>query len=180
MEAAFDAGRVTSDGGLALLRELTQRSGVFRQFAACFTDTRDPSLIEHTVEELLTQRVLGIICGYEDLNDHERLRDDALLPRWSAGQRGAELGMEAAPLLRHVEDMAGRVRLASQFAVHECVAGYPDADCRAIGRLDHAGPSATGTAPAQWSTYRAVSSRGGGATRLHEPSQPAHSSALRC
>lgn len=79
MEAAFDGGRVTSDGGLALLRELTMRSGVIRQFAACFTDHRDPDRIEHTVEELLGQRVLGIICGYEDLNDHERLRDDALL-----------------------------------------------------------------------------------------------------
>ncbi len=79
MEAAFDGGRVTSDGGLALLRELTMRSGVIRQFAACFTDHRDPDRIEHTVEELLAQRVLGIICGYEDLNDHERLRDDALL-----------------------------------------------------------------------------------------------------
>jgi hypothetical protein len=79
VEAAFDGGRVTSDGGLALLRELTMRSGVIRQFAACFTDHRDPGRIEHTVEELLAQRVLGIICGYEDLNDHERLRDDALL-----------------------------------------------------------------------------------------------------
>jgi len=79
VEAAFDGGRVTSDGGLALLRELTMRSGVIRQFAACFTDHRDPDRIEHTVEELLAQRVLGIICGYEDLNDHERLRDDALL-----------------------------------------------------------------------------------------------------
>ena len=79
VEGAFDAGRVSSDGGLVMLRELTGRSGVFRQFAACFTDNRDPSRIEHTVEELLAQRVLGIICGYEDLNDHERLRDDALL-----------------------------------------------------------------------------------------------------
>lgn len=79
MEGAFDAGRVTSDGGLALLRELTERTGVLRRFAACFTDHRDPARIEHTVEELVAQRVLGIICGYEDLNDHERLRDDALL-----------------------------------------------------------------------------------------------------
>ena len=79
MEGAFDGGRVTSDGGLALLRELTGRTGVLRQFAACFTDHRDPSRIEHTVEELLGQRVLGIICGYEDLNDHEQLRADALL-----------------------------------------------------------------------------------------------------
>lgn len=79
MEAAFDAGRVTSDGGLLLLRELVKRTGLLRQFAGCFTDNRDPGRIEHSVEELLTQRVLGIICGYEDLNDHDRLRDDSLL-----------------------------------------------------------------------------------------------------
>ena len=79
MEAAFDAGRVTSDGGLLLLRELLERTGLVRQLAACFEDHRDPGRVEHSVEQLLTQRVLGIICGYEDLNDHERLRDDALL-----------------------------------------------------------------------------------------------------
>lgn len=79
MEAAFDAGRVTSDGGLLLLRELVDHTGLLRQFAACFTDHRDPSRIEHSVEELLTQRVLGLACGYEDLNDHDRLRDDAML-----------------------------------------------------------------------------------------------------
>ena len=79
MGAAFDAGRVTSDGGLLLLRELVKRTGLLRQFAGCFTDNRDPGRIEHSVEELLTQRVLGIICGYEDLNDHDRLRDDSLL-----------------------------------------------------------------------------------------------------
>lgn len=79
MEAAFDAGRVSSDGGLLLLRELTKSSGVFRRLAACFRDHRDPSRIEHTVEELLAQRVLGLVCGYEDLNDHDTLRDDSLL-----------------------------------------------------------------------------------------------------
>ena len=79
VEAAFDAGRVTSDGGLLLVRELTIRSGIFRRFAACFNDHRDPARIEHSVVDLLAQRVLGIICGYEDLNDHDSLRDDPLL-----------------------------------------------------------------------------------------------------
>lgn len=79
VEAAFDAGRVSSDGGLLLLRELAKSSGVFRRFAACFRDHRDPNRIEHTVEELLAQRVLSLLCGYEDLNDHDTLRDDALL-----------------------------------------------------------------------------------------------------
>ncbi len=78
--ADFSAGRLSSDaGGVLLLREVAERSGLLRRFAACFTDHRDPALIEHTVAELVTQRVLALACGYEDLNDHDVLRDDALL-----------------------------------------------------------------------------------------------------
>ncbi len=55
------------------------RTGILRRFAACFADHRDPELIEHTVEELLTQRVFALALGYEDLNDHDHLRHDPLL-----------------------------------------------------------------------------------------------------
>jgi hypothetical protein len=75
----FDAGRMSSDGGLLLLREVAERTGVLKRFARCFDDHRRQDLIEHTVEELVAQRVFGIICGYEDLTDHDTLRDDALL-----------------------------------------------------------------------------------------------------
>src|SRR5258708_12787870 len=51
---------------------------MFRRLAACFTDHRDPRRIEHTVEEMVSQRVLGLACGYEDLNDHDSLRDDVV------------------------------------------------------------------------------------------------------
>jgi hypothetical protein len=78
--ADFSAGRLSSEaGGLLLLREVAERSGLLREFAACFTDHRDPRLVEHTVAELVSQRVLALACGYEDLNDHEVLRDDAVL-----------------------------------------------------------------------------------------------------
>jgi hypothetical protein len=77
--ARFDGGRLTSDAGVLLLREVAERTGLLRQFAACFTDHRAPALIEHTVEELVSQRVMALACGYEDLNDHDVLRDDALL-----------------------------------------------------------------------------------------------------
>jgi len=70
---------VTSDGGVLLLREVADVMDLWRRLAACFADLRNPLLIEHTVEQLLAQRVLGIACGYEDLNDHDTLRDDALL-----------------------------------------------------------------------------------------------------
>jgi Transposase DDE domain group 1 len=77
--ADFDGGRITSDGGgILLLRELAERTGYLERFAACFIDHRAEHLIEHTVGELISQRVLGIALGYEDLNDHDTLRDDAL------------------------------------------------------------------------------------------------------
>jgi hypothetical protein len=79
VEAAFDAGRTSTDGGLLLLREVEQRRRILRRFAGCFVDHREPKRIQHTVEELVAQRVYALCCGYEDLNDHEALRDDLLL-----------------------------------------------------------------------------------------------------
>lgn len=75
----FDGGKITSDAGALLLRETERVSGVLGRFAACFTDHRDPDLIEHTVSELVAQRVYGLCLGYEDLNDHDALRHDPLL-----------------------------------------------------------------------------------------------------
>jgi hypothetical protein len=77
--AAFDGGRITSDAGGLLLREVEQRFRIVQQFAGCFTDYRDEELIEFSVCELLLQRVMGLALGYEDLNDHEQLRQDPLL-----------------------------------------------------------------------------------------------------
>jgi hypothetical protein len=77
--ADFDGGDITSDGGALLLRKTEQLTGIIRQFAACFTDHRNPDLIEHTVEELIAQRVYALALGYEDLNDHDDLRVDPLL-----------------------------------------------------------------------------------------------------
>jgi hypothetical protein len=77
--SAFDGGAITSDGGGLLLREVEARCSIIGQFSECFADYRDPDLIEHTVEELLGQRVYGIALGYEDLNDHDDLRFDPLL-----------------------------------------------------------------------------------------------------
>src|SRR3989440_6894459 len=79
IRAQSDGGAISSAGGGLLLREVEKRIGILRQFAACFTDYRNPELIEHTVEELVAQRVYGLALGYEDLNDHEELRNDPLL-----------------------------------------------------------------------------------------------------
>lgn len=77
---AFDGGRLSSEaGGLLLLREVEERTGILRRFARCFEDRRQADRVEHSVAELIAQRVLGLACGYEDLNDHDALRDDAVL-----------------------------------------------------------------------------------------------------
>jgi hypothetical protein len=76
---AFNGGTISSDAGGLLLREVEERTGIIRQFAACFVDHRDPELVEHTVQELVAQRIYGLALGYEDLNDHDRLRLDPLL-----------------------------------------------------------------------------------------------------
>lgn len=75
----FDGGNITSDAGGLLLREVEKRAGIIGGFAKCFEDLRDPELIEHTVAELVAQRVYGLALGYEDLNDHDELRADPLL-----------------------------------------------------------------------------------------------------
>jgi hypothetical protein len=75
----FDGGDITSDAGGLLLREVEQRTGIIRRFAACFQDRRDPRFTEFTVEELVAQRIYGLALGYEDLNDHDQLRSDPAL-----------------------------------------------------------------------------------------------------
>jgi Transposase DDE domain group 1 len=77
--ADFNGGDITSDGGALLLRTTEELTGILRQFAACFTDHRNPDLIEHPLKDLIAQRVYGLALGYEDLNDHDDLRRDPLL-----------------------------------------------------------------------------------------------------
>ena len=75
----FDGGRITSDGGGLLLREVDARIGLMERLTQCFDDHRRPELIEHSVRTLLAQRIYGLALGYEDLNDHDVLRADSLL-----------------------------------------------------------------------------------------------------
>src|SRR5499433_1934050 len=77
--ARFDGGTMTTDAGGLLLRETDQRLNLLPRLAQCFVDRRSPVLVKHTVQELVSQRVYGLALGYEDLNDHEQLRNDPLL-----------------------------------------------------------------------------------------------------
>jgi len=74
----FSAGHLSSDGGMLLLRQIDEGLGISRSLAGCFSDLRNPLLVEHSVRELIAQRLLGLAAGYEDLNDHSLLRLDPL------------------------------------------------------------------------------------------------------
>ena len=102
--ADFEGGDISSDGGVTLLAEVDRIYRVLERFTACFTDHRDPDSTEHTVLDLLRQRVYGLACGYEDLNDHDRLRFDPLLaavvgkddPRGTQRRRESDRGAALA------------------------------------------------------------------------------------
>jgi hypothetical protein len=79
VEAQFAGDWLTTEGGSLLLRQVDRKIGLLRRVAGCFSDYRQPERIEHRLEEMLAQRIYGLALGYEDLNDHEQLRQDPLL-----------------------------------------------------------------------------------------------------
>jgi hypothetical protein len=79
MVAEFSGGTISSEGGGLLLQETDSRMNLLTRFSQCFVDLRNPDLIEHSVEQLIRQRVFALALGYEDLNDHDQLRQDPLL-----------------------------------------------------------------------------------------------------
>lgn len=88
VKARFDGGTMTSDAGGLLLREVDRRMNLLGRLGQCFLDGRDPARVRHSVAEMVSQRVYGLALGYEDLNDHEHLRQDPVLkllagkPEW--------------------------------------------------------------------------------------------------
>lgn len=110
-EVNFQGGDVSSDGGLPLLRELDRKLGLLKRAAAAIDDPRAAHRVEHSALALLRQRVYGLCLGYEDLNDHDRLRNDvlmqAVLERDTAGA--------STPTLWRCESWASR---AAAWALH--------------------------------------------------------------
>lgn len=75
----FDGGKISSDAGGVLLREVEKRTQILKRLAGCFRDYRNEDRIEHSVGSLIRQRVYGMALGYEDLNDHDSLRHDVVM-----------------------------------------------------------------------------------------------------
>jgi hypothetical protein len=104
--AGFTAGRVSSDGGALLLREVDRKINLLGRLTACFSDGRAPLLVKHRLSEMLAQRIYGLALGYEDLNDHEQLRADPLLGLL-AGKRHLDEPLAGKSTLNRLE-LAGR------------------------------------------------------------------------
>lgn len=77
--AEFSGGTVSSDGGALLLQEADSKMNLLARLSECFIDRRNPVLIEHSIKQMIRQRVYALALAYEDLNDHEQLRQDPLL-----------------------------------------------------------------------------------------------------
>ncbi|MDX6573722.1 MAG: hypothetical protein QOC86_2878, partial [Gaiellales bacterium] len=74
--AAFDGGRITSDGGVLLLGVVERQLGIAAKLARLIADPRNPAFVTHSVDDILRARILAIACGYEDANDLDHLRTD--------------------------------------------------------------------------------------------------------
>ena len=76
VRAAFDGGRLTSDGGVMLPAMAERRLGIADRLARIFPDRRDPSRIMHSFADMIRARIFAICCGYEDADDLDVLRTD--------------------------------------------------------------------------------------------------------
>ena len=124
----FNGGSVTSDAGVLLLREVEKGTHVLRDAAAAIEDQRHSGYVEHSVLEMITQRVFGICCGYEDGNDHADLRNDPLF-RVAAGNDPETEPLASPSTLCRLEQMITRkdlVRLA-EVLVEQFIRSYKKA-----------------------------------------------------
>lgn len=109
IEANFEGGALSSDGGLMLLRQVDRRIGLSRAVAEALHDPRNQDRITHEMRDLVAQRLYALCCGYEDLNDHAALRNDPLM-QTAVGTRD-ELG--SSPTLCRLEQRATRADIVA-------------------------------------------------------------------
>ena len=134
IEASFAGGDVSSDGGLMLLREADRRLGLTAAFDAALPDPRHPVFITHDQVTLLRQRIYGLALGYEDLNDHDTLRQDVV---WqSAVERDTALG--SSPTLCRLENRASRQSAVAmhRVLVEQFIASFVEAPTELVLDFD--------------------------------------------
>lgn len=111
--ARFDGGQITSNAGGLLLQQVDKRIDLLHRFSQCFVDGRDQKRVRHGVREMLSQRVYALALGYEDLNDHEQLREDPLLALL-AGSAEPDKPLAGKSTLNRLE-LAGEVEAEDRY-----------------------------------------------------------------
>ena len=117
VEANFNGGNITSDGGLLLLREADKQVGLTKQLSKVIHDERHASYVDHSIEHLLKQRVYAIAAGYEDVNDHDALRKDICFQT----AVGREIDLASSATLSRFENSLDRqslVEMSKLFVEH--------------------------------------------------------------
>ena len=104
IEGRFDGGNMTSDGGVMLLAKLDRRLGLLDAAAGAIADPREPCAIKHSIRDMLRQRVYALVQGWEDLNNHAQLRQDAAYQ----SALGREDALASAPTLCRLEKLGDR------------------------------------------------------------------------
>lgn len=114
--AAFDGGRLTSDGGVLLLAQAEREMGICQQLAACIADRRDPSRVIHALDDILRARIFAIACGYEDADDLDALRDDPGFRLALGKLPGSGAGLASQPTMSRWENAPTTRELAKLMA----------------------------------------------------------------
>lgn len=125
--AAFDGGRLTSDGGVLLLAQAERRLGIAERLAVCIADPRDQSRVVHDLGDILRARMLAIACGYEDADDLDVLRHDPGFKLALGKLPGGVIGLASQPTMSRWENAPTTrelVRLTSALVDLYC-ASYP-------------------------------------------------------
>lgn len=114
VQAVFDEPELSSDGGALLLREAAQANGILDTMVGAIRDDRDQAHVRHTLKELLTQRTVQICHGYEDANDCDIMREDAVL-KVAAGRRPEDGALASQPTMTRLENSVGMRDLVRLF-----------------------------------------------------------------
>lgn len=104
IELSFTGDDISSDGGLLLLREVENQMGLINRISNCITDNRDQRYVDHTIREMLTQRVFQIAAGYEDCNDCDDLRDDMIFKTCAGRLPQTGLSLASQPTMSRLEN----------------------------------------------------------------------------
>ena len=110
VSVSFTGSDISSDGGLLLLRECEQHTGIIDSISRCLNDDRHPSYVRHSFKELLTQRVFQIAAGYEDADDCDSLRSDNVL-KICSGKLPGGADLASQPTMSRFENAVGNKEL---------------------------------------------------------------------